>query len=261
MTRPLHDLEQHSQLHAAVTLLQQTLGHDLLALYLHGSAVTGGLQPQSDIDLLAIVEHDLSPRQRNALTAGLLQISARHPAAAGGPRCLELIIFRRTDLLEPCVAARAELVYGEWLREDFENGERPTPHCDPEYSLLLAQARHQAVALLPCADTRLLPDLSPQQVRQAMDQALPALLQGLPGDERNVVLTLARMWRTAQAGDFLGKDAAAAWAIPQLPLPHADTLAYARRAYLGQLIDDWNDKQVQVRQLADYLRARISECR
>lgn len=133
------------------------------------------------------------------------------------------------------------------------------PHTDPEYRLLLAQARLQAVALLVTNAARRLPDTSPEQVRQAMARALPALLQGLHGDERNVLLTLARMWRTAQAGDFLDKAQAASWAIAQLPAQLAGTLEYARRAYLGQLMDDWSDKQAQAGQLARVLRERIGE--
>ncbi|AZC20249.1 aminoglycoside adenylyltransferase domain-containing protein [Pseudomonas sp. CMR5c] len=254
-----HCLTNDPQLQAALALLKQVLGPNLLALYLHGSAVTGGLRPQSDIDLLATVEQGLDQQQRKALTAGLLRLSARHPAIAGGPRCLELLVFRQADLGEPDCAPRAELVYGEWLRTDFENGELPMPHTDPEYRLLLAQARLQAVALLVTNAARRLPDTSPEQVRQAMARALPALLQGLHGDERNVLLTLARMWRTAQAGDFLDKTQAASWAIAQLPAQLAGTLEYARRAYLGQLVDDWSDKQAQAGQLARVLRERIGE--
>ncbi|MDM7853300.1 hypothetical protein QUF18_20350 [Pseudochrobactrum kiredjianiae] len=34
--------------------------------------------------------------------------------------------------------ARAEFVYGEWLRDSFEAGEVPLPNNDPEYTLVLA---------------------------------------------------------------------------------------------------------------------------
>ena len=41
----------NAQISAALALLQQHLGDDLLAVHLYGSAVAGGLKPGSDLDL------------------------------------------------------------------------------------------------------------------------------------------------------------------------------------------------------------------
>jgi hypothetical protein len=76
--------------------------------------------------------------------------------------------------------------------------------------------------------------------------ALPSLLDNLIGDERNVLLTLARMWRTA-TGEFVTKDAAAEWAISRLPEQIAEVLICARDAYLGRTKDAWKTHQTEVR--------------
>lgn len=130
---------------------------------------------------------------------------------------------------------------------------------DPENTLVLAQARQEAVPLFGPDAKELLPSLPPEQIRRAMRDALPSLGDSLQGDERNVLLTLARMWRTSAIGDFITKDAAATWAASQMPDEEADMLIYAREAYLGKLKDDWQDRQTACERTAAFLRQRVSE--
>lgn len=246
------------QIQSALEILRRVLGDALLGVYLHGSAVSGGLKPQSDIDLLAVVERELTEDQRDELLTELLRLSGRHPAVPGGPRCLEVMVFCRSALARADFPARAEFVYGEWLRDAFEAGERPTPQRDPEYSLLIAQARQEAIPLLGPSGDELLPEVCLKQVRQAMRDALPDLLDGLHGDERNVLLTLARMWHTASTGKFVTKDAAANWAIPRLSGRNATTLDHARRAYLGEVTDHWTGQGDAAQQLAEHLGDHVT---
>lgn len=248
---------QDEQIRSTLALLQRILGDGLLGAYLHGSAVRGGLRPQSDIDLLAVVDAALTASRRKALLMDLLRLSGRHPAAAGAPRCLEVMVFCRAELARGAYPARVEFVYGEWLRGAFEAGEQPIPERDPEYSLILAQARQEAIPLLGPPVEELLADVPAEHVRQAMRDVLPALLDGLRGDERNVLLTLARMWHTASTGKFVTKDAAASWAIPRIPDPDAMMLDHARRGYLGEVADDWTDQGNVARQLAERLGEHV----
>ncbi|MCL2900329.1 aminoglycoside adenylyltransferase domain-containing protein [Brenneria tiliae] len=50
--------------------------------------------------------------------------------------------------------------------------------------------------------------------------------------------------RMASTMEFVAKEAAAAaaWAIPQIPQQDAATLDYARRAYLGEIVDEWGNR-------------------
>lgn len=245
------------QIAAVTALLRQVLGEGLAAVYLHGSAVGGGLHPQSDLDLLAVTEAVLTDAQRRALLAGLLALSGRHPARPGRPRPVEVTVFCRAAL-SGAGDPRAEFVYGEWLRDGFAGGAVPGPVADPDHLLVLAQARLGALPLLGPDPDRLLPAISPRRVRQAMRDALPALMAGLREDQRNTLLTLARMWHTTVTGAFAGKDAAAAWACARLDPPDAALLAAARRAYLGQIRDDWRGREAGVLRLAGTMRDRIA---
>jgi len=250
---------QDDQTKAATAALCGILGDALLAIYLHGSAVRGGLRPRSDIDLLAIVDSPMADGERRDLLSALLAISGPYRGPSEGPRCIEVMVFVRSALFEQDVSAQAEFVYGEWLRNEFEKGERPVPVRDPENTLVLAQARRESRPLFGPDASELLLEISLKHVRRAMRDALPSLFDGLRGDERNVLLTLARMWRTARTGEFVSKDEAAAWAVPQLPGQDAAILDFARRAYLGEVDDHWEGRQDALQRTAKYLRQRVSE--
>ncbi|WP_018183437.1 aminoglycoside nucleotidyltransferase ANT9 [Kaistia granuli] len=251
--------EPLGQVRAATDAIRALLQDSLLGIYLHGSAVAGGLRPQSDIDLLAVIDAPMTAAQSRSLLSTLLQISGPHPAPPGGPRCIEVMVFQSPELVAPDFPARAEFMYGEWLRQAFEAGGLAVPAADPEHTLILAQARGQAIPLIGPDATELIPEIPPEQVRRAMREALPALVEGLHGDERNVLLTLARMWRTATTGDFVAKDVAATWATTRMPSPEAGTLDYAREAYLGSRADDWATRQAEAGLAATFLRQRIAE--
>lgn len=247
------------QVRSVVDIAGSLFGGDLRAVYLHGSAVSGGLRPQSDLDLLAVIDHPMTARQRDHFLVALSRLSGRHPARPGGPRCIEVMVFLKSALAVPAYPARAEFIYGEWLRDAFETGDVPMPVADPELSLVLAQARHGARALLGPPASALLPEIPADHIRRAMRDMLPALVSRLQGDERNVLLTLARMWRTARTGEFVTKDAAAVWAAARLPAALMPVLLHACEAYLGRAEDHWQDRQAEAGQLMDYLHQRVSE--
>jgi len=218
--------------------------------------VSGGLRPLSDIDLLAVVDGPIGDPERKALLDALLQASGHYPAPEGAPRPIELTVFDSTQLRGLGQPPRAEFLYGEWLRSAFEAGDIPEPFTSPDLALILAQARLTADPIAGPAAVDLLPVVSPESVRSAMLDALPALIDDLDGDERNVLLTLARMWRTAERGDFVSKDAAATWCIPLLPEATAATLARASDAYLTGNDPDWRNRRAEVHEAAIVLRER-----
>lgn len=249
----------NNQLQSALALVQQILSLDLQALYLHGSAVAGGLRPQSDLDILAVVDAPLSDEQRQDLIAALLSVSAPHPATPGGPRCIELVVCRLADLQRNVHPAKVEFIYGEWLRDAFKEGYLSDAAADPEYTLLLAQARQQAQLLWGRDVLADMPATPIEHIRQAMREGVDPLYEGLRGDERNVLLTLARMWRTGVHGDFVTKEQAAEWAIPRLSAELAKTLEYARLAYVGEVLDRWDARGKEAERLAQALLRNIKQ--
>ena len=74
---------EYLQAQSIVLLVSDVFGGDVLGAYLHGSAVVGGLRPNSDLDILVVLRR---PRERRALVEALLEVSgarARRGRASG----------------------------------------------------------------------------------------------------------------------------------------------------------------------------------
>ncbi len=246
-----------SEAEKALLIVQRLLAESLVAVYLHGSAVAGGLRPRSDVDLLVVVDQPMTPGIRECLAASLMAVSGRYPFDPDGRRPLELIVFLHADLAAPPYPARCEFIYGEWLRSGYEAGEIPEPVCDAELTLVLAQSRQEAIPLFGPSAGSLLPAISGLDIRRAIGDVLPALIETLRGDERNVLLTLARMWRTLLTGEFVPKDVAADWAAARLPAEQAAVLADARESYLKAHEEDWRNRQHELRLAVSSLHDRV----
>ncbi|WP_205085256.1 aminoglycoside adenylyltransferase family protein [Photorhabdus khanii] len=235
-----------SEADKALLIVQKRLEESLVAVYLHGSAVVGGLRPRSDVDLLVVIDQPMTSEVRECLAADLMMISGRYPFDPGGRRPVELIVFLRADLAASLYPARSEFIYGEWLRHEYEEGEIPKPVCDPELTLVLAQSRQEAIPLVGSNASSLLPAIPRSDIRRAIKDVLPDLIETLQGDEHNVLLTLARMWRTLVTGEFISKDAAADWAASRLSAIQAAVLADARETYLIGREEDWRNRQQEL---------------
>lgn len=86
------------QVNAASALIARIIEGDLVAVHLYGSAVEGGLKPQSDIDLLVTIRQPLNTRQRKDLMQGFLEISAP-PGSVDSYRALEVTIVVYSQLV------------------------------------------------------------------------------------------------------------------------------------------------------------------
>lgn len=63
------------QINECIKLVTKVLGDNLLGVYLYGSAIVGGLQKYSDIDLFIVTNHATTLSEKNELTKHLLHIS------------------------------------------------------------------------------------------------------------------------------------------------------------------------------------------
>jgi hypothetical protein len=90
-----------------------------------------------------------------------------------------------------------------------------------------------------------------------MLDGIPSLLADLGGDERNVVLTFARIWMSLATGTIRSKDAAADWALPRLPPEHRAVLVHARAIYVGETAEEWGELLPRVRPHVDHVIGEI----
>jgi predicted nucleotidyltransferase len=245
------------QAQPVVMLVREVLADGVIGVYLHGSAAAGRLQPTSDIDLLAVTGRPTTLAEKRALIGRLLAIS-RHRDSPAGTRSVELTIVVQGDVRPWHYPPRLDFQYGDWWRGEFERGivtpwESPNPDLALQLEMAL-QADHPRFGPPPA---EILDPIPPADLRRAMLDSIPALLSDLDGDERNVVLTFARIWTTLATGIIRSKDAAADWALPRLPPEHRAVLEHARAIYIGEAAEEWGELLPRVRPNVDHVIGEI----
>lgn len=236
----------------------------VLGVYLFGSAVTSGLRPDSDVDVLMVTRRSLATDERAALVALLCEVSGwqghadRFPEAAHR-RPIEFTSLVIDDVRAWTASPRRDFQYGEWLRDGLTNGHPALPADDPDVIILAATAHAGHRALRGPALGDLLAPVPAELLRRAVLAIVPSTLEGIEGDERNALLTLARVLVTLETGRIVSKDVAAARIAPTLAGVERALLECAREGYLGSAADDWSGQQRQASSLAHRLADRARQ--
>lgn len=246
------------QVAVVVALIADVLGEAVLGIDLHGSSVIGSLKPTSDLDLFVVTNRRTTDGERRALIERLLPISGPgHPS--GRSRSVNVEIVAQGDVQPLRYPVRLDFQFGDWYRPAFARGDfAPWNAASPDLVIVLEmvlEANHPLVGPPPAA---LFGPVPWTDVRRAMLESIPDLLSYLDGDERNVVLTFARIWSTLATGGFRSKDGAADWAITRLPPEHRAVLRRARWLYVrGIATEDWGDLLPRVRPFVEHVIREI----
>lgn len=233
--------EVNSQIKAATEIIRLHLSDSLLAIQLFGSCLEGGLMPLSDIDFLVVVNRSMQERERKALLLKLLEVSSA-PGVSLVYRPLEVTVVSYDEVVPWRHPAKRELQFGEWLRADLGAGifEPVTP--DIDLAILLRKVIERSVPLWGPAAHELLDAVPDKDFYSALKQTL--MIWNEPkdwlGDERNIVLTLARIYYSAETGRITSKQDAAARVLELLPASQQALLQKAldehRSGEIGDLV-------------------------
>ena len=237
-------------------LIREVFRDDLVGVYEHGSAVLGEMRPTSDVDLLAVCRRPTTVAERRTLVEGLLDISGRRARRVPG-RPVELTVVVQSDVRPWHYPPAMEFQYGEWLRSEYERGVTPSPEANPDLALLITVALQGAEPLAGPPLAEVLDAVPELDVRRAAVAGVPALLDDLDSDTRNVLLTLARIWTTLATGDIRSKDGAVDWVLDRLPAEHRPVMTAARAEYLGAREHSWVDALPAARACAQRLVMEI----
>jgi predicted nucleotidyltransferase len=249
--------EDRQQLDRVVTLVRDVLGADAAGAYLFGSAVHGGLQTQSDLDLLVLARRRTSREEKQRLVERLLAISGR--STPQGPwRRIELTIVVESEIKPWRYPPSFDFQYGDWLRSEFESGNiEPWPTTNPDLASLITMVLLANAPVLGPRPAEIFDPVPHDDLVNAMVGDIDSLLEDLDADTGNVILTLARIWSTVATGGIRSKDAAADCALERLPEQHRAVLVRARAIYLDDEEERWDDIQPRVRPHAEHVVAEI----
>ena len=243
----------------ALKIVEELLGSSIVGVYLFGSAVIGGLRINSDVDVLVVVNHSLPEVTRRKLIDRLMLISGKI-GNTDSIRPLEITVINHSDIVPWLYPPKNEFIYGEWLRSEYEKGQIQEPTYDTDLAIVLAQVRKNSISLFGPDASDILDPVPISDIRRAIKESLPGLIEGIKGDERNVILTLARMWQTVSIGEISPKDVAAKWALSRLPKEYSTLLDLARKAYRGEYVDKWEGLDSEVTALINHLKNSIESC-
>lgn len=236
----------------------------LVGVYLYGSGATTGLRPGSDIDLLVLTRRSLTSAERISLISMLLGVSgwsgheSQFPEIAGR-RPLEVTSVVVDDVHPLTEKPLRDFQFGEWMRSELVDGVVPAPERDPDVVVLLSTALDSCRVLHgdPLQDIVL--PVPSDLLQRAQLALLPDVVDGVVGDERNVLLTLARMVVTVETGQILPKHHAAEQIRPRLATSEADLLTLAKDEYLGKVRVDWSHERERTLNTVHALRRLVHE--
>lgn len=253
---PSEIAEQVSQ---ACALIETHLAPTLRAIHLYGSAVDGGLKPHSDVDLLVTVSQRLDDSLRQALLLDLLTVSVP-PGEDPTKRPLEVTVVVYDEVVPWRYPARREMQFGEWLRKDILAGVFEPGLMDFDLAVLLTKARQHSVAIAGPPVAMFFEAIPENDFRLALADTLkqwntPA---DWAGDERNIVLTLARIWYSVGTGRIAPKDVAASWLMERLPVEYHSILYEAQQAYLGKGEDNLGQRADETAEFILFVKAEIN---
>ncbi len=243
------------QIHQVVLIADELFKMNIIGIYLYGSYVLGRIYQNSDLDILIIINEKIKNDVRKTLTRYLLNISGVIGNYEKMP--LEVTVVNLNDIISWQFPPKCEYMYGEWLREEIETGNIPQPYYDPDLTILLWQARLHSIPLKGEYFEKVIPVIPNIEIEKAIMQSLPTLIANIKGDERNVLLTLSRMWFTLEKQDVCSKDVAAEWVISKLPDNLAPLMEMARQAYLGKTIDKWEGLEKSTVLLVNFMKEKI----
>lgn len=246
------------QLSLACTIIKRHLSPILQAIHLYGSAVDGGLKPHSDIDLLVTVSRRPEEAIRKALLQDLLTVS-RCPGKDKTLRALEVTVIVYNEVVPWRYPAVRELQFGEWLRKDILAGVFEPAVKDIDLAILLTKARQHSLPLVGPTAEEFFEPVPERDFFKALSDTLNQWKspEDWIGDERNVILTLARIWYSAATGNILSKDAAADWVLKRLPIEYQPLLYNARQGYLGNSEDQLTPGADQITEFVLFLKSAI----
>ena len=247
-----------AQTERVLRLVREVLGHDALGAYGHGSAVLGGVQPTSDIDILVITGRLATLVEKRQLVEGLMAISAPFPPP-GLERCVELTVVAQAQVRPWQYPPSFDLQYGEWLRKRFERGDSlPLQTAvNADLTILLTIVLLGDQPLFGPPPGALLDPVLMEDCINAMVSDIDVFMDEFEGDTCNILLRLARIWQTVVTGSIDRKDRAAEWAQERLPPDYQQLMEWARAMYLGWQPDEWTGLASEARASADYMISQI----
>lgn len=202
--------------------LIRSLGDNLLAVYLFGSAATGDFEPGiSDVDIATVLRRELARSELAALDRMHRELVAETGEWDGR---VEVVYVSSEGLrtFRDGTSAAARISPGEPFHAIV---------VDPRWLIDWYQLREVGVTLFGPPATEVVPVISKSEYVEAVRQHMLTFWTWTDelatlGNQAYAILTMCRGLRTVRTGEYVSKQEAARWASEQLPT-HAELIRTA----------------------------------
>jgi hypothetical protein len=190
--------------------LRTTLGADLEAVYLIGSAALGAYRPgRSDLDVYAVTRAEVGPDVLRRVAG-----ECSHSALPCPARKLELVVLPAAEATRPSSRPRWQLNLNTGAGMADHVGLEPEAEPAFWFVLDLALAHAHAVALHGPPAGELIGAPERELVAHAQSEAVAWYARHEPGPA--AVQAACRAWLWHETGRFASKDEAVRWAFERL---------------------------------------------
>ena len=209
----------------------ETLGGNLLGVYLHGSAAMECFQPKkSDLDLLLVVREDMPEEVKRRFMDCLLELDAEGPA-----KVIEMSIVTRS-VCDPFVyptpfVLHYSRMHRDWYRRDPEDYVRRMNGMDADLAahFTVIRARGRCLYGLPVREA--FSEVPAADYLDSIRSDVSGAVEEIGDNPMYLILNLARVLAYQQEGKVLSKREGGRWALEHLPERFHSLIASALREY------------------------------
>lgn len=204
---------------------------NLTGIYLHGSLAMGGFNPlKSDIDLIIIVENDITDTQCNLFLRSLLNLYTHAPSKG-----LELSIIKRKHCRPFIYPTPYEFHFSNMHVQDFLD--HPDPKCmqmkgvDPDLAAHFTVIKHHGIVLYGENINNVFSDVPREHYIDSVWQDIKDAETNILVDPVYTTLNLCRSFAFFEEGLILSKQDGGKWALHSLPEIYHPIISEALTSY------------------------------
>lgn len=232
------------------------LGDNLVGVYLHGSAAMGCFNPkESDLDLMLVVEHDVSDREKKQFMEKVVKLNEEAP-----PKGLEFSIVKR-EFCKPFVYPTPfELHFSkmhiDWFREKPEEYVQKMKGTDKDLAAHFTIIRKYGKVLYGEEIDRVFGEVPREDYIDSIRADIEEAREDIWTNPMYITLNLCRVLAYLRENLILSKKEGGEWGLNQLPERFHKLIC---EALLGYVSDGKMEAPETALAFADYMLGQIEQ--
>ena len=242
---------------AFVTAAKEIIGEKLTGIYLHGSLAMGCFNPEkSDIDLIIVIEENISDEQKMMFMERVVTLNQHAPAKG-----LEMSVVLRKYCDPFLYPTPFELHFSpthlQWFHEAPQDYVQNMKGDDKDLAAHFTMIRQYGVTLYGEEIEKVFAEIPRKDYIDSILEDVREAKEEILEQPMYITLNLCRVLAFFKDGLYLSKQEGAQWAMEHLPAEYTSLVSYALMCYQtdqAMIIEEENGKL-----FADKMLAAIGE--